>query len=214
MKSTLSLVLTIFMIFLGAEAQAEMRVSEDTGHSYGESFPQKHDDYCIGKGFNEGQWGSFLLEDNETRAMAECSDPVLYLSNGYGLTVLPSTVHDGEEVDAWALMLAGKFSKSGNVSPFITLGAGIMPTSLNGETHVTVPYAGFMRSFSESDVDTKACGKLGVGIDYSATRNVSLGFEGSYVFGLGDFAFDWGILEDRDMDILYFIFTLGAVYHF
>jgi opacity protein-like surface antigen len=214
MKSILSLVLTISMILLGAAAKAETNVAQRNSHSYEDSCPQINGDYLIWNGFNDGQWGAFLLEGSETRAMSECSDPVLYLSNVYGLTVLPSTVHDGEEVDAWALMLAGKLSKSGNVSPFITVGAGVMPTNLNAKTSVTVPSSGFSRSFSESDSDTKACGKLGVGIDYFATRNVSLGFEGSYVFGLGDFAFDLGFLGDREMDILYFIFTLGAAYHF
>lgn len=213
MQPILSLVLTIFMIFLGAAAKAETDVWQGTRNSYEDGFPQIYGNNCIWKGFNEGQRSSFLLEDSETRATAACSAPVLYLSNGYGLTALPST-HDNEEVDAWALMLAGKVSKAGNVSPFITLGAGVMPTSLNGEPSETAPYSGFVRSFSESGAENEACGKLGVGIDYFATRNVSLGFEGSYVFGLGDFAFDWGFLGDRKMDILYFIFTLGAAYHF
>jgi hypothetical protein len=193
MKSILSLVLIIFIIVFGAVAKADISVGQVTSNSCGDSFPQIRGDYLIWQGFNDGQWDVFLWDGSETQAMSDRSDPGLYLTDVYGVTLLATTVHDEEEVDAWALMLAGKLSKSGNVSPFITVGAGIMPT--NGS-------------------DTKACGKFGAGIGYFPTKNLSLGLEGSYVFGLGDFAFDLGFFGDREMDISYFIFTLGAAYHF
>jgi len=214
MKSILSLVLMIFIIVFGAVAEADTSVAQVTSNSYEDSFPQIKGDYLIWQGFNDGQWDVFLWDGSQTQPMSHRSDPVLYLTDVYGVTLLPITVHDEEEVDAWALMLAGKLSKSGKVSPFITVGAGIMPTNGDAKPSATVPSLGFSRSLSSSDSDTKACGKFGAGIGYFPTKNVSLGLEGSYVFGLGDFAFDLGFLGDREMDIRYFIFTLGAAYHF
>jgi opacity protein-like surface antigen len=191
MKSILSLVLMIFIIVFGAVAKADTSVGQVTSNSYGDSFPRIRGDYLIWQGFNDGQWDVFLWDGSETQAMSDRSDPGLYLTDVYGVTLLATTVHDEEEVDAWALMLAGKLSKSGKV-----------------------PSLGFSRSLSSSDSDTKACGKFGAGIGYFPTKNLSLGLEGSYVFGLGDFAFDLGFFGDREMDISYFIFTLGAAYHF
>ena len=44
------------------------------------------------------------------------------------------------------------------------------------------------------------CYKGGLGIDYFATDNISLGFEGNYVFGTGD--------------VRYANATVGVAYHF
>ncbi|UCG81415.1 MAG: hypothetical protein JSV60_03815 [Desulfobacterales bacterium] len=213
MKLILSLASMVFIIQFGAMAQAETPIIQPTGNSYQHSLSRIEGDYPIGQVWNAGQSGFFLRGDSEIQTMPDGNDPVLYFKGAYGVILLPAIVHDEKEVDAWTQMIAGKLSKPGNFSPFIAFGAGIMPTNLDVKISTTVPFVTFSRSFSEPDSD-KACGKLGVGIDFFPAENVSLGLEGSYVFSLGDLAFDLGFLGDREMDILYFIFTLGAAYHF
>lgn len=213
MKSILSLASMVFIIQFGAMAEAETPIIQPTGNSYEHSLSRIEGDYTIWQGWDAGQPGVFLWGDSEIQAMPDGNDPVLYFTGAYDVIVLPAIVHDEKEVDAWTKMIAGKRSKPGNFSPFIAFGAGIMPTNLDAKISTTELSVTFSRSFSESD-SNKACGKLGVEIDFFPAENVSLGLEGSYVFGLGDFAFDLGFLGDREMDILYFIFTLGAAYHF
>jgi len=104
------------------------------------------------------------------------------------------------ETEIMTFMIAGKLSPnvgSETVRPYITAGAGMM----RGKLDLTGTAAGFTASASESESD--ACGKIGVGIDFYATKNISVGFEGSYVMGFGD------------MDnIRYTNLNLGVAYHF
>jgi opacity protein-like surface antigen len=212
MKSILSLVWMVFMVQFGAVAQAETPLIQATS-SYQGSLSRIESDYLIGQGWDAGQPGSFLWGDSEIQAMPDGNDPVLYLTSAFGVIVLPAIFDDEKEEDAWTKMIAGKLSKPGNFSPFIAFGAGVMPADVDAKISTIEPSVRFSTSLSESDSD-KACGKLGVGVDFFPTKNVSFGLEGSYVFSLGDLSFDLGFLGDREMDILYFIFTLGAAYHF
>ena len=52
--------------------------------------------------------------------------------------------------------------------------------------------------------ETGWCTKVGLGLDFFATQDISLGIEGNYTFGIDD---------DLD-EIEYFNFTIGAAYHF
>jgi Outer membrane protein beta-barrel domain len=58
-------------------------------------------------------------------------------------------------------------------------------------------------SISGSDDEIDLCGKIGLGLDFFTTQDISLGIEGNYTFGFGDLD-----------DIMYFNFTIGAAYHF
>ena len=54
-----------------------------------------------------------------------------------------------------------------------------------------------------SDDETDLCGKVGLGLNFFAFQDISLGIEGNYIFGFDDL-----------VDIMYFNFTIGAAYHF
>ena len=58
-------------------------------------------------------------------------------------------------------------------------------------------------SISDSYDETELCGKVGLGLDFFATPEISFGIEGNYTLGFND-------LEE----IRYFNFTLGVAYHF
>jgi len=106
------------------------------------------------------------------------------------------------EMEIMTFMIAGKLSPdvgSEVVRPFITAGAGMMKGKL--DLKGSAPSIGF--SESESDSESDFCGKLGVGVDFYATKNISVGTEVSYVMGFGD------------MDnIKYTNFNVGVSYHF
>jgi len=67
----------------------------------------------------------------------------------------------------------------------------------------------FSFSASESESDTQACGKVGLGVDWWATPEVTVGLEGTYVFGFSDHDFD-----GAEIGISYFNIGLGVAYHF
>ncbi|MBW1744560.1 MAG: hypothetical protein JRJ47_14205 [Deltaproteobacteria bacterium] len=211
MKSMLSLISILFIIQFGAVAEAERPIVQQTSNSYEDSLSQIEGDYPIGQGYDAGQSSVFLRGDGEMESMSNLNGPVFYLKGAYGVIILPAIADDEEQVDALTKMIAVKLSKPGKFSPFIAIGAGVMSTDLDPDT---VPSMRFSRSLVEPDSDTKACGKLRVGIDFFPAENVSLGLEGSYVFGFGDLGFDPGFLGDREMNVLHVIFTLGAAYHF
>jgi len=72
------------------------------------------------------------------------------------------------------------------------VGAGLMQADLKYGT-----------SISGSNDEIDLCAKVGLGLDFFATQDISLGIEGNYTFGFGDLD-----------DIRYFHFTIGAAYHF
>lgn len=122
-------------------------------------------------------------------------------------------VLDGEgELDIWTLMLSGKVSKPGNVSPFLVVGAGYMKARLDAKVSVPV----LDESYSDHDYDAHGCAKIGAGVDYFPTNNVSVGIEWSYVFGLSHFKFNMGGIssDDAEIKIRHSAFTLGVAYHF
>lgn len=119
---------------------------------------------------------------------------------------------DGDvEVDVMTFMLEGKYSWSGDVRPFVVVGVGVMnadaDADLSGTVTVDDEPVFSPKDFDEDD--TNACGKVGLGVDWFVRPDVSVGLEGSYVFGLSDFDFD-----DVEMAIEYFNIGLGVAYHF
>ncbi|PIU57717.1 MAG: hypothetical protein COS89_03815 [Deltaproteobacteria bacterium CG07_land_8_20_14_0_80_38_7] len=103
------------------------------------------------------------------------------------LTSASGTV--SEKVRVFSVMLAQKLSiPNETFRPYIIGGIGYMSAkSDSGPTLGSPDETGF-------------CYKAGLGIDYFVTGNISLGLEGSYVFGIGD--------------VRYGNFTAGAAYHF
>ncbi len=126
-------------------------------------------------------------------------------------TVGPWVLDVEGELDIWTLMVSGKLSKPGNVSPFLVVGAGLMNANLDAKLSVSG-----VGSLSDDDSDMQACAKIGAGVDYYPTNNVSIGIEWSYVFGLSDFEFDMDEFssEDGKIKIRYSTLTLGVAYHF
>lgn len=104
------------------------------------------------------------------------------------------------ECEIMTFMIAGKLLPdigSEVVRPFITAGAGMM----QGKVDAKVSALGLSESISDSESDF--CGKLGVGVDFYATKNISIGTEVSYIMGFGD------------MDNMkYTNFNVGVSYHF
>ncbi len=123
------------------------------------------------------------------------------------------------EVDVMTFMFEGKYAMSGNLSPYLVLGIGLMYADTDGDVVVDVAAFGESASFSigDSDSDTQACGKVGLGIDWWATPDVTVGLEGSYVFAFGDHEFDIASdlgAGDAEFRLDYFIIGLGIAYHF
>jgi opacity protein-like surface antigen len=122
-----------------------------------------------------------------------------------------SLVSAGASVDAdldlMTFMLEGKYAMSGNVSPYIVLGAGAMYADLDAKLKAHVGAESL--SLSDSETDTQVCGKVGLGVDWWATPEVTVGLEGSYVFGFSDHDFD-----GAKIGIRYFNIGLGVAYHF
>lgn len=97
-------------------------------------------------------------------------------------------------------MIAGKLSPDIGFEvahPYITAGAGMML----GKIDVNGTGSGF--SYTSSNSKSDLCAKIGFGIDFYATKNVSLDTEGSYVIGFGNMN-----------KIVYFNISFGATYHF
>ena len=115
-------------------------------------------------------------------------------------TYLGVPVNVDAEADITTYMLAGKISPdfgSEIIRPFVVAGFGIM----HGEIDVTASAPGY--SFSDSDSETDTCAKIGIGVDFFAKENVSIGLEGNYVWGFGDMD-----------EVRYMNYTLGVAYHF
>jgi opacity protein-like surface antigen len=119
------------------------------------------------------------------------------------------------QVDIMTFMLEGKFAMSGNLSPYGVLGIGLMYADADGDLKAKAP--GVSVSIAgDSDSDTKACWKVGLGVDWWATPDVTIGLEGSYVASFGDLEFDTfkDIDYKAEMGIRYWNVGLGIAYHF
>lgn len=214
MKSILSLLLILLIIQLGAVARTEAPTIQPSHNSCVDSLSQIDDECPVGQADCTGHADVLVPGDSDIQAMPDGSDPVLYHTGAFDFEDMPSDVHDEGRVDIWTRMIARKLSKAGNVSPFIAIGAGVVPISLDGRIIEAAPSERFSSSFAEPDSDMEACGKLGLGIDFSPVENISFGLEGAYVFGFDDVNLDLGFLGDSEMDIVHFIFTFGVAYHF
>jgi opacity protein-like surface antigen len=115
------------------------------------------------------------------------------------------------EVDVMTFMLEAKYGMSGTFSPFAVVGVGLMYADADYDLDASVRLDGTSGYFSigDSDSDTQPCGKVGLGVDWWATPDVTVGLEGSYVFGFSEHEFD-----DVETDIRYFNVGLGIAYHF
>lgn len=129
-------------------------------------------------------------------------DYLAEFSGSKTISDMGDTIKYEAEVELMTFMIAGKFSPnigSEIVRPYITVGAGIM----HGSSDETVSVTGWYPDLSVSTTDDGPCAKIGVGIDFSATKNVSIGIEGSYVMGF-----------DTMDNIRYVNLNLGVAYHF
>lgn len=79
----------------------------------------------------------------------------------------------------------------------VVVGGGIMYAEIDSTVRVNGS------SISDSYDEIELCGKVGLGLDFFATPDISFGIEGNYTLGFND-------LEE----IRYFNFTLGVAYHF
>ena len=90
------------------------------------------------------------------------------------------------EILTYMIVLKGYFQQSTEkVKLSVIVGTGIMHTDAVGD-------------------ETGWCAKVGLGLDFFTTQNISLGIEGNYTFGIDD---------DLD-EVGYSNFTIGAAYHF
>lgn len=108
------------------------------------------------------------------------------------------------EVDVSTYMLAGKFSPnigSDTVRPFIVGGVSAMHAEY--DMSMTASVMGLPISASDSESHTGATAKVGLGADIFITKKVSIGIEGSYVWGVGP-----------NDDIRYISIPLYLAYHF
>ncbi len=86
-----------------------------------------------------------------------------------------------------------------NASLFGVVGLGYMSVDVDGEILDPLTLTTTSVSYDKSDV----CIKLGAGMDYFVKKNLSIGIEGDYVYGLGDL--------DK---VEYWNFSLGVCYYF
>lgn len=102
------------------------------------------------------------------------------------------------EILTYMVMLKGYFPISTDKAKLsVVAGGGIM----YAEADYKVTGGGFY--ISDSTDDHEFCARVGLGLDFFATPDISIGIEGDYTFGFSDLD-----------DICYFNFTLGAAYHF
>ncbi len=104
------------------------------------------------------------------------------------------------EGELMTFIVAGKLSPdmgSTTVRPYVTAGLGWMDAELDADIS-SLGYA-IQKNTSDSDF----CGKVGIGVDFYATKNVSLGIEASYINGFGDVD-----------NIRYTNLNAGVAYHF
>jgi len=101
------------------------------------------------------------------------------------------------DVTAWTLALKLTPFDLQKVKPYFVVGGGIMNASL--DVSASIPGA----SASSSDDETDICGKIGLGVDYFITDQISVGLEGAY----------WTGFNDLD-NIRFYTVTAGVAFHF
>jgi opacity protein-like surface antigen len=146
----------------------------------------------------DNSWGVNAKIGYHTHPLLDIEVDFDYLNNfEYSETYKVSSTRFEEEVDleifTCMFVLKGYFPISTEKVKISTIvGAGLMQADFK-----------YGSSFSGSDDEIDLCGKIGLGLDFFATQDISLGIEGNYTFGFGDLD-----------DIRYFNFTIGAAYHF
>jgi opacity protein-like surface antigen len=109
------------------------------------------------------------------------------------------------DVQTFILSLKGYFPIDPyGIKPFVIVGAGAMHADLDVKTKVFgLSGPGTSVTFKDSEDQTDWCAKLGGGLDWFLTSNLSLGVEGTYVWGFGDLD-----------EIKYINLGVGLTYHF
>jgi len=112
-------------------------------------------------------------------------------------------------VDVMAWTISAKISPfdSQKIKPYFVVGGGIMHASADATVSIPGASAYGDISYSSSDDETDLCGKIGLGVDFFVTDQVSLGLEGAYFAGF------------NDLDIIgfrprFYTVTAGVAYHF
>ena len=83
------------------------------------------------------------------------------------------------------------------INPFVAVGLGYMDVAFDKK--ISSPTITSSDSYDKSDI----AAKVGLGIDFFASNNLSIEIEADYVFGMGNLD-----------DIAYWNFTLGVCYYF
>lgn len=101
------------------------------------------------------------------------------------------------EIMTFMLSLKGYFPVDYFIKPYVIAGLGAMYANAD------IKVSGAGASADDSEDKTDYCGKIGAGLDFFLSDNISLNFESNYTSGFDD-------LED----LRYFNFLLGATFHF
>jgi hypothetical protein len=116
------------------------------------------------------------------------------------ICIKPLRVRSDESI--YGSLLIGYFPLSAEKVKLSTVvGAGLMHADF--KYGLSVSGLPDKISIFGSDDGTDLCGKVGLGLNFFAFQDISLGIEGNYIFGFDDL-----------VDIMYFNFTIGAAYHF
>jgi opacity protein-like surface antigen len=155
----------------------------------------------------DNSWGVNAKIGYHTHPLLDIEVDFDYLNNfEYSETykVFGTRFEEEGEVEIFTCMfvLKGYFPISTEKVKLSTVvGAGLMHADL--KYRLSISGLPDETSISGSDDEIDLCAKVGLGLDFFATQDISLGIEGNYTFGFGDLD-----------DIMYFNFTIGAAYHF
>ncbi len=155
----------------------------------------------------DNSWGVNAKIGYHTHPLLDIELDFNYLNNfEYGESYKVSGIHFEGEVDleifTFMFALKGYFPISTEKVKLSTVvGAGLMHA--DAEYEFSISKLPDKISISGSDDEIDLCGKVGLGLNFFTTQDVSLGIEGNYTFGFGDLD-----------TIRYFNFTIGAAYHF
>jgi len=166
-------------------------------------FPDPHKSLGCGESWGIDAKAGYYFN---SRLSLELDFNYLFKFEGDGKVSSSGTTADGNlDVRIFTIMPVLKVSTGASpINPFFAVGLGYMNVKKDySETSSISPYP-YTVSEDESDFGAK----LGLGIDYFASNNLSIGLEADYIFGMGKIGM--GGLDD----VAYWDITLGICYYF
>lgn len=155
-----------------------------------------------GGGFDD-TWGANVKFGYHLHPMADIEFDFDYLDEfeeveGFSAQGISVAGTADMEVRTYMVALKGYFPISNDrVRLSVVVGGGFM----TADSDFGINFNGV--SSSDAIDETDPCAKVGVGLDFFATPEISIGIEGNYTLGFFDVE-----------DIRYFHFIVGAAYHF